>query len=88
MDGLQTKTPAKPGLTYPFDEQVPEQGETTEIIPGLYWVRMRLPFALEWINLWLIDDGERGWTIVDTGMPSGCRHFVQMSGSESSQGSL
>lgn len=69
MDGLETKTPARPGLTYPFDEHVPEQGETTEIIPGLHWVRMRLPFSLEWINLWLIDDGERGWTIVDTGMP-------------------
>lgn len=69
MDGFQTKTPARPGLTYPFGESVPEVGDTMEIMPGLHWLRMRLPFALEWINLWLIDDGEKGWTIVDTGMP-------------------
>ncbi|HRE44384.1 MAG TPA: MBL fold metallo-hydrolase, partial [Terricaulis sp.] len=35
--------------------------------PGVYWVRMRLPFALQAINLWLIEDGD-GWTIVDTGI--------------------
>ena len=69
MDGFQTKTPARPGLEYPFDDKTPQPGETTQIIPGLHWLRMRLPFALEWINLWLIDDGEKGWTIVDTGMP-------------------
>jgi glyoxylase-like metal-dependent hydrolase (beta-lactamase superfamily II) len=69
MDGFQTKMPAKPGLTYPFGDDVPEMGDTIEIQPGLHWVRMRLPFALEWINLWLVDDGEAGWTIVDTGMP-------------------
>lgn len=40
-----------------------------EVAPGVYWVRMPLPFSLQWINLWLIDDGEKGWTIVDTGMP-------------------
>ncbi|MBI1187408.1 MAG: MBL fold metallo-hydrolase [Alphaproteobacteria bacterium] len=28
---------------------------------------MPLPFALKWINLWLLEDGE-GWTIVDTGV--------------------
>ena len=68
MDGFQTKTPARPALDYPV-EAIPETGETTEIVPGLHWVRMPLPFALKWINLWLIDDGEAGWTIVDTGMP-------------------
>lgn len=69
MDGFQTKTPARPGLDYPFGEQTPEVGDTMEIASGLYWVRMPLPFSLKWINLWLIDDGEKGWTIVDTGMP-------------------
>ncbi|MBI1339201.1 MBL fold metallo-hydrolase [bacterium] len=28
---------------------------------------MPLPFALKWINLWLIEDGD-GWTLVDTGV--------------------
>jgi glyoxylase-like metal-dependent hydrolase (beta-lactamase superfamily II) len=44
----------------------PAPGETVVIAPGVYWLRMRLPFALNHINLWLLDDGP-GWTIVDCG---------------------
>jgi glyoxylase-like metal-dependent hydrolase (beta-lactamase superfamily II) len=44
----------------------PEPGETVAIAPGIYWLRMRLPFALNHINLWLLEDGP-GWTIVDCG---------------------
>ena len=28
---------------------------------------MPLPFALRWINLWLLENGD-GWTAVDTGV--------------------
>ncbi len=69
MDGFEGKTAGRAPLDYPFGETVPDVGETIEVVPGLHWVRMPLPFSLKWINLWLIDDGERGWTIVDTGMP-------------------
>lgn len=34
--------------------------------PGVLWIRMPLPFALDHINLWLLEDGD-GWTLVDTG---------------------
>jgi glyoxylase-like metal-dependent hydrolase (beta-lactamase superfamily II) len=44
----------------------PRPGETLPIAPGLRWLRMPLPFALDHINLWLLEDGP-GWTIVDTG---------------------
>src|SRR5258708_40263516 len=44
----------------------PGPGETIPIAPGVYWLRMRLPFALNHINLWLLEDGP-GWTIVDCG---------------------
>ena len=44
----------------------PAPGETVPIAPGVYWLRMRLPFALNHINLWLLEDGP-GWTIVDCG---------------------
>ena len=44
----------------------PALGETVSIAPGVHWLRMRLPFALNHINLWLLDDGP-GWTIVDCG---------------------
>ncbi|MGH7112643.1 MAG: MBL fold metallo-hydrolase, partial [Stellaceae bacterium] len=44
----------------------PAPGETLAIAPGVRWVRMPLPFALDHINLWLIEDGA-GWTLVDSG---------------------
>jgi len=44
----------------------PAPGETIAIAPGVSWLRMRLPFALNHINLWLLEDGP-GWTIVDCG---------------------
>lgn len=34
--------------------------------PGLLWLRLPLPFALDHVNLWLLDDGA-GWTVIDTG---------------------
>ncbi len=37
-----------------------------EVTPGVMWLRMPLPFALNHINLWLLQDGD-GWAIVDTG---------------------
>jgi len=58
--------PEKPQLAYPLQDP-PDAGVARQIAPGVYWVRMPLPFVLQWINLWLIEDGE-GWTVVDTGM--------------------
>jgi len=44
----------------------PAPGAVIPIAPGILWLRMRLPFALDHINLWLIEDGP-SWTAVDTG---------------------
>ncbi|MBV9375367.1 MAG: MBL fold metallo-hydrolase [Alphaproteobacteria bacterium] len=44
----------------------PRPGEALLIAPGVKWLRMPLPFALDHINLWLLEDGP-GWTVVDTG---------------------
>ncbi len=44
----------------------PQPGEMLSIAPRIWWLRMPLPFALDHINLWLLEDGA-GWTIVDTG---------------------
>ncbi|HEU0202472.1 MAG TPA: MBL fold metallo-hydrolase, partial [Burkholderiaceae bacterium] len=48
-------------------------GTVTGLRPGLFWLRMGLPFALDHINLWLLEDeidGRRGWTAIDTGIAS------------------
>ncbi|MEY2621871.1 MAG: hypothetical protein RIT26_1691 [Pseudomonadota bacterium] len=47
----------------------PEPGQVAEVTPGVRWLRMALPFALNHINLWLLRDefqGRSGWTLVDT----------------------
>ncbi len=44
----------------------PVPGAVIPIAPGILWLRMKLPFALDHINLWLLDDGA-SWTAVDTG---------------------
>jgi len=58
-------------LEYPLGDALPALGETLEVAPGVRWVRMLLPFALDHINLWLLRDrqeGVEGWTIVDCGI--------------------
>src|SRR5438477_408089 len=52
-------------LHFPVATQ-PAPGEVIPIAPGVGWLRMPLPFALDHINLWLLEDGP-GWSIVDCG---------------------
>lgn len=56
----------RPTLVYPFDA-APPAGEALEVAPGVLWMRMPLPFALNHINVWAVQDGA-GWAVVDTGM--------------------
>ena len=53
-------------LRYPLG-RIPAPAEMMEAAPGIYWVRMPLPFQLNHINLWLIEE-EDGWTLIDTGV--------------------
>lgn len=53
-------------LHHPFPAP-PAPGTVTEVAPGVRWIRMPLPFALDHINLWALEDGA-GWTLVDTGV--------------------
>jgi glyoxylase-like metal-dependent hydrolase (beta-lactamase superfamily II) len=53
-------------LDYPH-AAAPPPGETREVAPGIHWLRMPLPFALDHINLWLLEDGD-ALVIVDCGL--------------------
>lgn len=78
-------------LTFPHAAP-PAPGEFIDIAPGIKWIRMPLPFALDHINLWLIeepasaDDPRDGWTVVDTGFGVDAtralwqQHFAQTMG--------
>jgi len=53
-------------LAYPWPH-APAWGEAIEVAPGVRWLRLPLPFALDHINVWAIADGE-GYALVDTGI--------------------
>jgi len=38
-----------------------------EVAPGILLLRLPLPFALDHINVWLLDEGD-GWTLIDCGL--------------------
>jgi glyoxylase-like metal-dependent hydrolase (beta-lactamase superfamily II) len=62
--------PLESQLAYPFGDSVPTPGTVHDVVPGLRWLRMPLPFALDHINLWLLDDGITGgdgFSLVDCG---------------------
>ncbi|CAG4910535.1 MBL fold metallo-hydrolase [Paraburkholderia saeva] len=66
-DGLETvDTVATAGIMYPF-ETPSERGRSIEVAPGVHWIRMPLPFSLDHINLWMVDDDD-GWALIDTGL--------------------
>src|SRR3569833_1841077 len=47
-------------------QRPPAYGELTDVLPGLFWVRLPMPNAPNHVNCWLLDDGP-GWTMVDCG---------------------
>ncbi|QOL50730.1 MBL fold metallo-hydrolase [Massilia litorea] len=63
--------PLESELSYPFADELPTAGSVREVAPGLGWLRMPLPFALDHINLWLLRDereGKQGYTVIDCGV--------------------
>jgi glyoxylase-like metal-dependent hydrolase (beta-lactamase superfamily II) len=55
------------GLDY-LDLEPPAPGHAVPLGSNLYWARIPLPMELNHINVWLLDDGDGGWLLVDTGM--------------------
>jgi hypothetical protein len=60
---------------YPWADTLPALGHTMAVAPGVRWLRMPLPFALNHVNLWLLrdqiegpDGSLQGWTAVDCGI--------------------
>lgn len=73
-----TVTATANAISYPWGDTTPATGESLNLRRGLHWVRMPMPFALNHINLWVLDDGEEAdtgdacatacWTVVDAGV--------------------
>ncbi len=56
--------PADP-LNYPIESH-PGPDQVVDIAPGIKWLRLDLPFRLNHVNIYLLEDGD-GWAMVDTG---------------------
>ncbi|WP_036230851.1 MBL fold metallo-hydrolase [Marinobacterium jannaschii] len=50
-------------------ENVPAAGEMLSVADGVWWLRMPLPFNLDHINLYLLEDDD-GWLLIDSGINS------------------
>jgi len=55
-------------LRHPWDHP-PDHGDAIEVAPGVLWIRLPLPMALDHVNIYALDEGD-SWTIVDTGIHS------------------
>lgn len=55
-------------ISFPF-ETPPEPGATLEVAPGVLWLRLPLPMALDHVNVYVLADDD-GWTLIDTGFDS------------------
>jgi glyoxylase-like metal-dependent hydrolase (beta-lactamase superfamily II) len=63
---LKPEDLAEAELVYPFAD-APETGAVMEVAPGILWTRIPLPFRLNHVNVYLIEDGD-GWAVLDTGI--------------------
>jgi glyoxylase-like metal-dependent hydrolase (beta-lactamase superfamily II) len=54
-----------------IDNEIPVPGTIQEVASGIFWLRMPLPFDLDHINLYLLEDnqnGQDGYALIDTGI--------------------
>ena len=61
-DSIQSSAEA---LRYPWENH-PGPDQVVEVTPGVLWVRLKLPFRLNHVNIYLLADGD-GWAMVDSG---------------------
>ena len=56
------------GIRHPI-ETAPAEGEAVTVAPGVLWLRLPLPMALDHVNIYALDEGD-SWTLVDAGLSS------------------
>lgn len=61
---MQNLHPSK--LTFPIPVP-PAFGSVTDLAPGVRWLRLPLPYRLDHVNIYLIEN-EGGWTALDSGL--------------------
>ncbi len=54
-------------VDYILGARIPDPDAPIEIAPGILWIRLPMPLALDHVNLYLLEDGD-GWMLVDCGL--------------------
>jgi len=52
-------------LRYPWEAH-PGQDQVVEVTQGVLWLRLKLPFRLNHVNIYLLADHD-GWAAIDAG---------------------
>lgn len=63
---LMTTRASDQVLQFPF-QNPPEAGTVISVAPGVLWARIPLPYRLDHVNVYLVEDGD-SWTLIDTGI--------------------
>jgi glyoxylase-like metal-dependent hydrolase (beta-lactamase superfamily II) len=53
-------------IEFPFAAP-PQPLEAIEVVEGVFWLRLPLPFRLDHVNIYLVEDGD-GYALIDTGI--------------------
>src|SRR5258705_10077384 len=64
--GLMLKPAIAPTLIFPHPAP-PQPGSVIEVAPGILWLRLALPYRLDHVNVYLLEDGA-GFALLDTGL--------------------
>src|SRR6478736_2365935 len=67
-DAIQSSADA---LRYPWENH-PGHDQVVEVMPGVLWARLKLPFRLNHVNIYLLADGD-GWTTLFDGPLKGVK---------------
>lgn len=65
-DNIARMRDSLPTALVEIADDPPQPGHTRHVAPGVLWLRMPLPFALNHVNLWLVEEAD-GYTLVDCG---------------------
>lgn len=61
------QSPGEPPVRY-ADLSRPQDGEMVAVAPGVWWMRLPLPFRLNHVNIWVLEDDDDAVTLVDSGI--------------------
>lgn len=64
---MDTATDIAAAIRYP-DIPIPAEGEIVTVCPGILWARFPLPFRLDHVNIWILEDEGDAVTVIDAGL--------------------